>query len=321
MKPVIVIGSFNVDHVWRCAELPAVGATIAGRYAHGPGGKGFNQAVASARAGVRTVFICALGDDAGGALARQLAQADSIDLRAEASAEPTGTAGIYVDARGRNSIVIGAGANGTLGAAHVTADAGLYAEAAAVLVQLESPVDAVEAALAAARAAGVATVLNPAPANAPTSIGLLRLADLLTPNEPEFAALLSRHVGERLEPDAIAALDGARLHDLCRKLLPHGTVVVTLGAAGVFVSHAEEQQRGDAQAYYRVGAESVSAVDTTGAGDAFNGALVAALAREPDAPFAQQVRYASRFAALSTERAGAALAMPRHAEVQARFPG
>jgi ribokinase len=321
MKPVIVIGSFNVDHVWRCTELPAVGATIAGQYRHGPGGKGFNQAVAAARAGGQTRFVCALGDDPGGALARQLAQAEGIELRAEASAEPTGTAGIYVDARGRNSIVIGAGANGTLGTAHVTADPELYASAAAVLVQLESPVEAVEAALAAARQAGLPTVLNPAPANAPTSIGLLRLADLLTPNETEFAALLNRHVGERLDPDAIAELDGASLHALCRKLLPHGSVVVTLGAAGVFVSHAEEALRGDAQAYYRIGAESVATVDTTGAGDAFNGALVAALAREPEAAFVQQVRYASRFAALSTERPGAALAMPAHADVLARFPG
>lgn len=321
MNPVIVVGSFNVDHVWRCSELPAAGATIAGQYMTGPGGKGFNQAVAAARAGVATSFVCALGDDAGGALARELAAAEGIDLRVEASSEPTGTAGIYVDARGRNTIVIGAGANGTLGAAHVTADPSLVRKAEVLLAQLESPVETIEAALAMAREARTTTVLNPAPANAPTSMGLLRLADVLVPNETEFAALLSRHVGERAEPDAVAALDGARLHALCRKLLPHGSVVVTMGSVGVFVSHAEEQLHGDAQPYYRVGAESVAASDTTGAGDAFNGALAAALARAPEQAFATHVRYANRFAALSTERAGAAASMPHHDEVLARFPG
>jgi ribokinase len=320
MNSVIVVGSFNVDHVWRCHELPAVGATIAGQYSTGPGGKGFNQAVAAARAGARTAFVCALGDDAGGVLARQLAEADGIDLLAEASDQPTGTAGIYVDARGRNSIVIGAGANGTLGAAHVTAAPGERLSCARVLLaQLESPVDSIEAALTMAREAGVATVLNPAPANAASGIGLLRLADVLTPNETEFAALLARHVGERIDAGAVAELDGASLHALCRKLLKHGTVVVTLGAVGVFVSHADEQLRGDAQAYYRIGAESVAASDTTGAGDAFNGALAASLARLDEPPFAVHVRYANRFAALSTERAGAANAMPRHEEVVARF--
>ncbi len=321
MKPVIVVGSFNVDHVWRCNELPATGATIAGQYMTGPGGKGFNQAVAAARAGTPTTFICALGDDAGGALARGLAASDGIDLRAGASSEPTGTAGIYVDARGRNTIVVGAGANGALGADHVTADPALFHAAGVLLAQLESPVEAIEAALGAARDAGATTVLNPAPANASTSIGLLRLADVLTPNETEFAALLSRHVGERVEPDAVAALDGASLHGLCRKLLPHGTVVVTMGSVGVFVSHAEEQLHGDPQPYYRIGAEAVAASDTTGAGDAFNGALAATLARAPGQAFSHHVRYANRFAALSTERAGAAASMPRDEEVQSRFPG
>ncbi|MCA0197894.1 MAG: ribokinase [Proteobacteria bacterium] len=321
MNPVIVVGSFNVDHVWRCAELPAVGATIAGQYATGPGGKGFNQAVAAARAGARTVFVCALGDDPGGALARALAAAEGIDLRAEASGQPTGTAGIYVDARGRNCIVIGAGANGTLGTGHVAADPALLARARVLLAQLESPVETIEAALALAREAGVATLLNPAPANASSSIGLLRLADVLTPNETEFAALLARHVGERVDPESVAALGGGELHALCRKLLPHGSVVVTLGSIGVFVSHPDAQLRGDAQSYYRIGAESVAASDTTGAGDAFNGALAASLAAAPEEAFAVHVRFANRYAAVSTERPGAALSMPPLAEVRARFPG
>ena len=321
MSQVIVVGSFNVDHVWRCVELPAVGATIAGQYSTGPGGKGFNQAVAAARAGAHTAFVCALGDDAGGALARQLAAAEGIDLHAQSSDQPTGTAGIYVDARGRNSIVIGAGANGSLSAAVLVADPGLLAGARVLLAQLESPVESIEAALAQARAVGLITMLNPAPANATTHTGLLGQVDVLTPNETEFAALLARHVGERVDPDSVAALSGAELHSLCRKLLPQGSVVVTLGSVGVFVSHAEEQLRGDAAAYYRLAAESVTASDTTGAGDAFNGALAASLAGAgPDAAFIGHVRFANRYAALSTERPGAALSMPALAEVQARFP-
>ncbi|KAF1013952.1 MAG: Ribokinase [Stenotrophomonas maltophilia] len=310
MSSVVVVGSFNVDHVWRCESLPAPGATIAGRYSTGPGGKGFNQAVAARRAGAQTTLVCALGDDAGGAMARGLAAQDQFALIAEASSEPTGTGGIYVDARGRNTIVIGPGANAALSTDFVADQQTLLAGATVVLAQLESPVETIEAVLAAAREAGATTVLNAAPADAPSSIGLLKLADVLTPNETEFVALLGRHVGERVNADDVAALDGASLHALCRKLVGNGTVVVTLGSVGVFVSHAEENLRGDAQPYYRVDAEQVQATDTTGAGDAFNGALVASIAQAPDAPFARHVRFANQFAGRSTEKEGAAAAMP-----------
>ncbi len=307
---VVVVGSFNVDHVWRCENLPAPGATIAGRYSTGPGGKGFNQAVAAHRAGAQTTFVCALGDDAGGAMARDLAAKDGFALAAEASAEPTGTGGIYVDARGRNTIVIGPGANAALSIDFIGQQQPLLSTAKVVLAQLESPVETIEAALALAREAGATTVLNAAPADAPSSIGLLKLADVITPNETEFASLLGRHVGERVEADDVAALDGASLHALCRKLVGNGTVVVTLGSVGVFVSHAEDALRGDTQPYYRVGAEQVQAIDTTGAGDAFNGALVASMAQDPEAPFARHVRFANQFAGRSTEKEGAAEAMP-----------
>ena len=319
MATVTLVGSFNVDHVWRCEQLPAAGATFAGRYDTGPGGKGFNQAVAAARAGAQVRFLCALGDDAGGALARGLAQAEGIDLRVQLGDEPTGTAGIYVDAMGRNSIVIGAGANGLLASEFIAAQGEAVQTAKVLLVQLESPAETVLASLKLARENGVLTVLNPAPANAHTHAELLDQADLLTPNETEFSALLARHVGERVEPDDVAALDGQRLHALCREVHPKGTVVITLGATGVFVSHADDLHRGDGKAFYRHPAESVTAADTTGAGDAFNGALVASLAHAPQAAFAEHVRYANRYAALSTERAGAALAMPSQADVLARF--
>ena len=311
MARVAVIGSFNVDHVWRVASLPQPGATLGGEYATGPGGKGFNQAVAARRAGAGVLFACALGRDAGGQLARALCEADGIDLRDAASDAPTGTAGIYVDARGRNCIVIGAGANAALQPGFV-ADALRSGSAGdVVLSQLESPLDAVARALDEGRALGATTLLNPAPANVAIDRAMLDRADVLTPNETEFAALLGRHVGERVDAEAVSGLDQQRLHALCRDLSQHATVVVTLGASGCFVSHADANLRGDATACYRIPAEQVEAVDTTGAGDAFNGALAASLALRTDAAFAEHVRFASRYAALSTEREGAALAMPR----------
>lgn len=311
MSSVVVVGSFNVDHVWRCDVLPAAGATIAGRYSSGPGGKGFNQAIAAARAGAATTFICSLGQDPGGTMARELAKADGITVVAESSAEPTGTGGIYVDNHGRNTIVIGPGANFTLSPDFIAAQQETLAGAKIVLAQLESPLESIEATMSAARAAGVTTILNAAPANAVASIALLRQSDILTPNETEFAALLGRHVGQRMEGDDVAALDGNTLHGLCRQLLPGGTVIITLGAVGVFVSHEDEQLRGDTQPYYRVGAEAAQTVDTTGAGDAFNGALAASLAQAPQAAFNTHVRFANRFAARSTEGEGAAASMPR----------
>ena len=320
MSSVVVIGSFNVDHVWTCDALPRVGETLTGAYRSGPGGKGFNQAVAAARAGARTSFACALGDDVGAQLARALAVADGIDLRDQRSDLPTGTAGIFVDAQGGNSIVIGAGANGTLSTGFIDQQRNAIEHATVLLAQLESPDDAIAHALRLARAHGVLAVLNPAPANAAPSPALLALADLLTPNESEFAALLGRHLGVRVEPDRVAGMDDAELHALCRRLLPDGTVVITLGASGAFVSHVDTNRRGDGHHWYRIAAEAARAVDTTGAGDAFNGALAASLATTPAAPFAGHVVFANRYAALSTESAGAAASMPLLADVRARFP-
>jgi len=316
---VLVVGSFNVDHAWTCDALPRPGETLQGRYATGPGGKGFNQVVAAARAGAATSFVCALGEDAGGQLARALSAAEGMDLRDARSNQPTGTAGIFVAADGGNSIVIGAGANATLDAAFVAAQRPAIEAAGVVLAQLESPVDAVVEALRIARAAGITTILNPAPANATTTPELLALADVLTPNESEFAALLARRAGDRIAPAAIATLADADLHARCRALLPHGTVVITLGAAGAFVSHAAAATHGDAVHFYRVPAETVAVIDTTGAGDAFNGALAAAMAAA-SSPFATHVRFAVRYASLSTEAAGAALSMPLRSAVEARFP-
>ncbi|MGV8943573.1 ribokinase [Thermomonas sp.] len=316
---VCVVGSFNVDHVWRVASLPQPGATLAGEYRSGPGGKGFNQAMAACRAGAETSFVCALGGDLGAQLARALCSADGIDLRDTECDLPTGTAGIYVDAQGRNSIVVGAGANALLDPGFVASTLASVSGTSVVLAQLESPLDAVQEALRIGREQGALTILNPAPANASVAGVLLELADILTPNESEFAALLGRHVGERIESDDVGSLDQGRLHALCRQLGHDSTVIVTLGASGCFVSHPDKQLRGDSTAYCRISAEAVRAIDTTGAGDAFNGALAASLAGQPHLAFSEHVRFASRYAGLSTEREGAALAMPTQSELNARF--
>ena len=319
MGRVAIVGSFNVDHVWRAQRLPHPGETLAGEYATGPGGKGFNQAVAARRAGASTAFVCALGDDPGGALARELAAADGIDLHALQADAPTGTAGIYTDHEGRNSIVIGPGANAALDAGFVHSRRDALRGAAVMLAQLESPPESIHAALRIGRDGGGIAMLNPAPANAPVDAALLAACDLLTPNETEFVALLQAHGHGNVEPDAICGMDPQRLHALCRALLPHGTVVITLGASGAFVSHLDGATRGDDATHYRVGAERVDTVDSTGAGDAFNGALAAAIAGATDQSFATHLRFASRYAALSTERHGAAQAMPARSDVGRRF--
>lgn len=311
---VVVIGSFNIDHVWSLPELPRPGETRSGTYRTGPGGKGFNQATAAARAGAATTFICALGSDAGGTLARSLATGDGIDLRAETVDAPTGTAGIYVDHGGLNSIVIGPGANARLSPRHIQAQADALSTARVVLAQMESPLDAVVAGFTAANAAGALAMLNPAPADALVPASLLARCDLITPNESEFCAQLACHCGEHLEADGLAGLGDDRLHALCRRLLPHGTVVITLGAAGCFASHADPGRHGDDQPFRRVPAFPARAVDTTGAGDAFSGALAASIAAG-GARFSDHLEFASRYAGKATEKPGAADAMPRREEL------
>ena len=313
MAEVVVVGSYNQDHVWSSDALPAPGATRLGTYASGPGGKGFNQAVAAARVGADTAFVTALGQDAAADAARALAADESITLKAEVHpALPSGTAGIFVDGQGRNVIVVAPGANEALSTGFIAAQADVFAGARVVLAQLEVHAGAVLAALQAGRAAGALTVLNPAPANAPTSDGLLAAADVLTPNETEFVALLARHAGQDVDADTLAALPPQDLHALCRRLAPAATVVITLGQSGVFVSHHDGDRRGDDDDFYRLPCVPVDAVDTTGAGDAFSGALAARLAQWPAAtPFGAAVAFANAYAGWSTELPGGAASMRR----------
>jgi ribokinase len=316
---VVVVGSYNQDHVWRVDRFPQPGETRRGTaFITGPGGKGFNQAIACVRQDVTTAFIGAVGADALGDGARQLAAREGLDARWLVREDvATGTCGITVDAKGQNQIVLALAANERLDASFVTAQANLFDDARVLLVQMENNIDAIAAALKLARDHGMLRVVNPAPVHPDLDAALLAQADVLTPNEGEFATLCERFLGHSVTADAVATMDDLALHQLARRF-GDATFVVTMGAHGSVVSHGTDR-RGDEHDAYRLPTERVQAVDTTGAGDAFNGALVAALAADERPSFHDALRYATRVAAMSTEHPGAAVAMPKRADVISRF--
>ncbi len=313
---VVVIGSYVQDHCWATERFPAIGETRIGHFSTGPGGKGFNQAVVCHRQGVATLFVGALGADPLADTARRYAAAEGLACHWQTVTDrPTATASIVVDAAGRNLIVVDLAAN--LGLDPTVAATAIAAGTRVVLTQLETTADVVAAALARAREIGALAFLNPAPLHPDLTPELLALADLITPNESEFALLLAL-LGVPDEVSRLWDIDDLDLHALCRTTgVP--TVVVTLGEHGCFVSHGRGH-RGDVAAYYRLPPEPARAIDSTGAGDAFSGALAAALAfAEPATPFREAVGYANRVAAMSVEQFGTAPAMPTRAQVAARF--
>ena len=277
---VCVLGSANLDLVATVARLPGPGETVSGTSYHEyPGGKGLNQAVAAARAGARTAFVGAVGTDNAGEVLAAVLTADGIDgALVERVAAPTGRALIGVSATGENSIIVVPGANATVTGRTIP-------PARVLLAQLEVPLDAVQRAFAAARAAGTITVLNPAPAQ-PLGAELLGECDLVVPNEHELQLLGG--------VDRLLAL-GAR------------AVVVTLGARGAEL-HTPD-------GVHAVAPFAVASVDTTAAGDSFCGALCARLAVGDELPAA--LRFAAASGALCTTRAGAVPSIPQRAEIEA----
>jgi ribokinase len=317
---VIVIGSYVQDHAWLTERFPATGETCrALGFNSGPGGKGFNQAIAAHRQGARVLFIGAIGDDTLGRVAQGFAREAGLACAWQiAENAPTAASSIIVDKRGCNQIVVSLGANERLDPAFLSGQREKIADARVLLLQLENNLDAITAAADLVRDLDVRLLLNPAPVHPDLDAALLARVDLLTPNESEFALLLDRVVGTQIDPARVADTSDDALHAYCRKLgVP--TVVITLGEHGCFVSHGNGSAFGDSGIdRYRIAAESVTAVDSTGAGDAFNGALAAALARG-GASFRDMVEHANRSAALSTETVGTAPAMPTLAEVMQRF--
>jgi ribokinase len=279
---VVVVGSCNLDLVSTTTHLPLPGETLrAVSYAEHAGGKGLNQAVASARMGARTAFIGCVGNDSAGIMLRDLLDAEGIDTSQLATVDaPTGRAFITVDALGENTIVIVAGAN-----AHVGNSAITVPQSKVLLTQLEIPLDIVTHVFA--QAQNAITVLNPAPA-AQLSTELLSLCDVAVPNETESAAL-----------GGTQFLLGAGV----------ATIVTTLGERGAEIS--------DETSTVAVAPYPVNAIDTVGAGDAFVGALCAELARGETIEHA--ARIASVAGALATTIHGAVPSLPTRAAVMSLY--
>lgn len=299
---LLVVGSANADLVVRVARRPGAGETVLGSdLAVHPGGKGANQAVAAARLGARTALLARVGDDAyGELLAGSLRGAGADTAGVLVGGAPTGVALITVEPSGENSIVVSPGANARLTPGDIAAADGLFAAARVVSLQLEIPLETVAAAVAAAGAAGARVVLNPSPpAELPPAV--LAACDPLVLNEHEARLLLGAEAAE--DAEAAPAASPEAYASALRALGPR-SVVITLGASGALLL--------DESGALTIPGVPVTAVDTTGAGDAFTAALAHRLAAGDPLPAA--AAYATRVAALSVTRPGAQSSYPTAAE-------
>lgn len=296
---VVVVGSYNTDMTIKTSRIPQPGETIlGGSFAMHAGGKGANQAVAAARAGAEVWFIARVGDDELGRGALNVLQAEGVhcDFVVRDANAPTGTAFIMVDEHGENCIVVASGANMNLQPSDVEAASAALASAEVLLLQLESPMETVTAAARFAHAHGCKIVLNPAPARA-LSAEVLRGLAVITPNALEVEMLTG-----------IAIRGDEDLSQAAQALLAHGvgTVLITLGARGVFAATAHEN--------FFIPAFKVKAEDSTAAGDVFSGALCAFL--QTKFSLREAITRAAAAAALSVTKAGALNSAPRWEEIQ-----
>lgn len=301
MGKVVILGVFVADTAYRAARQPRMGETILGlSFALGPGGKGSNQAVASAMAGAETHFISRLGRDPFAEMALATwAKAGVIPAVSQHADSYTGAAYIFIEAAtGNNAIIVSPGAAAQIAVADVEAQAALIAGADVFVTQLEQPIPVALHALRLARAAGVRTILNPAPAAAlPT--GMLSFCDYVTPNESEAEGLTGIKVtGVETAVVAARALRAAGA----------GAAIITLGENGALYHDAT-------QTLHVPAIIAGPVVETTGAGDAFNGGFAAALAGGAD-PITS-VRFGAATAGISVTRPGTAPSMPARAEIEA----
>ncbi len=293
MNKLVVLGSVNADHVLQVPSFPRPGETLHGRgYCVIPGGKGANQAVAAARLGADVAFIACVGDDSFGINIRKAFSEDGINVDAVMieKNKPTGIAMIQVAASGENSICISAEANACLTVSRLQPHHHLISSADMLLMQLETPIEAIISAAETAKQSGTKVVLNPAPAQ-PLPDNLLQLIDIITPNETEAEQLTGIKVSDM--PSAQQAADV--LHSKGIKL-----VMITLGSEGVWIS---ENGQG-----LQIKGFRVQAVDTTAAGDTFNGALLTSLLEGVD--LTDAVRFAHAAAAITVTGAGAQTSIP-----------
>jgi ribokinase len=305
-KWIIIAGSFVADLTFRTARIPAWGETILGSsFRLGPGGKGSNQAVAAARLGGKVSFISKLCRDTFGDLARSTYVEEGIDTRFlfETDEHATGAAAIIVDeVRGENAIIVVPGACYHLSVAEVDRARDLIAESAIFMTQLELPVPAVERGLQLAHDLNIPTILNPAPAM-PLPKNIYGLCDYITPNETEAATLTGRPVRSIAEAEQAAD-----------ELIARGArnVVLTLGAQGALVRSPKISEQVRA-------IEAGPVVETTGAGDAFNGGFAVAISEGLD--IVQATRFGCAVAGISVTRYGTAPSMPKRSEVDALLKG
>lgn len=303
-KPVVILGVFVADTAYRADRAPRMGETIMGNsFALGPGGKGSNQAVAAAKSGGDAHMITRLGKDpfadmalatwAGAGVKPAITQHDG---------GYTGAAYIFVEeASGDNAIIVCPGVAMSISPADIDAQADLIASAGVFLTQLEQPLDAAMRGLKLARDAGAVTVLNPAPAT-DLPVGMLALCDYATPNESEAEGLTG--IAVETVDDAIRAAEALRAEGV-------GTAIITLGENGALFH--------DGTPVHVPAFNAGPVVETTGAGDAFNGGFATALARGDDPIDA--VRFGCATAAISVTRPGTAPSMPTLAEVNTLLAG
>jgi ribokinase len=298
---VAILGVFVADLAFRAGRLPIIGETIIGSgFKMGPGGKGSNQSVAAARVGAKVTIISKLGRDAFGDIALKTWKDEGIVAHApQSDQDPTGGAFIFVNHdSGENAIIVYPGAGGAISVADVDAAADTIRGAKVFVTQLEQPIPAAQRGLEIARAAGVVTIFNPAPA-APIPDSIYPLCDYIVPNETEAAALTGLSVA--------TLADARRVGDA---LLAKGakTALITLGERGALFHNRERS--------IEIPAFSAGpVVETTGAGDAFVGGFAAAIARGTNP--VEAARFGSAVAGISVTRAGTAPSMPRLGEVEA----
>jgi ribokinase len=300
-RKIVVVGSSNMDMVVKTEHIPAPGETVlSGSFFMNPGGKGANQAVAVARLGGEAVFISKTGNDVFGKQFSQLFSEEGIDIRYLVSDEdlPSGVALITVDEAGENSIVVASGANAALDGKDIDSALDQIAGAAILLVQLEIPMKTVDYVVRFAAGKGVKVILNPAPANT-LSQELLECVHILTPNKKEASMIAGIDV-----TDMESAKEAAKI--ICSKGARN--VVVTMGSLGALI-----HTNGGFQV---VPARPVETVDTTAAGDVFNGALAVAVAEGKT--LEEAVDIACEAAAISVTRLGAQSSIPYRTELIAR---